>query len=126
MVGLMMIGRPEPICYERVPSNPEHCTLAIHTAIDHQPTLINLVTMLSARSLARSVVRAGARGMCTVPRLRAPSFVAFAGSARDGSANGKLAEAAARSMRAHGATVDFIDVSGLDMPLYNQAREPVG
>jgi len=54
---------------------------------------------------------------------RAPKILAFAGSARAGSINKKLAIAAAAAVRDTGADVEFVDLREYPMPLFDEDDE---
>ncbi|MEZ4448678.1 MAG: NAD(P)H-dependent oxidoreductase [Nannocystaceae bacterium] len=57
--------------------------------------------------------------MTTERAPSAPTILAFAGSARRGSLNKRLARAAASAAEAEGAAVTFIDLADFEMPIYH-------
>ncbi len=58
--------------------------------------------------------------------MTAPKLLIFAGSTRQNSFNRKLAHAAANLARAWGAEVTLLELSGLDIPMYNADLEAQG
>lgn len=51
--------------------------------------------------------------------MTAPKLIAFAGSTRKGSLNRAIATAAAEAASAAGAIVEWIDLAGYELPIYN-------
>ena len=93
------------------------------TDTTHSPPMALRRTTAIATTAAR---RVHARAFSDTPShllVRPPRFVAVAGSARDGSHNGMLLAAAAQQLKKGGAAeVEVVDVTTLDIPLYNQVR----
>lgn len=58
--------------------------------------------------------------------MTAPKILVFAGSVRQGSFNGKLAEAAAKSIEAQGASVTRLDLGEYPLSLYDAEIEAAG
>ena len=58
--------------------------------------------------------------------MTAPRILAFAGSARAGSFNGKLLAVAVQAARGLGAEVTLLDLHGLGLPLYHAEIEAAG